>query len=545
MKKLRIISILSVLTILSAGSIILNIAESKVGYSKNEFNEKSIIRKKNQEPPNFQNPKDDTGWERENAFINDNIYLEQGAGYLIKDHNLISNPNKIKIAIFGDSFMWGNGNTNVYSTIKSTLFQELNSKYKGNIFEVKTYTRNGMSTMSYYDFFLSYDIKEYDPDLIIYYYYNNDSYPEFTESLICKGLPMDSCRENDPKLDPTYQRCMEGYLDPSSILASSLNKNFPSLSSNLLKRYCNKYFLEAEKKKYDINDVMKNPFISPYLETWKKSVNLLKKQLEPYKLAVANAMFVTTHFDVDEKMFQEFEKNNYDIITMKKTKEYFTTKVTDDTGKVSEFYKKDSKTVEDTMINVGNGHSSSFLNNLYAKDVAQYIYKTIPQEKIALAESTQSEKYDNNLVKYTMPVFDVKVSNNENESIIEFNKNFSEKYTQRISGNANLPFQYANCVNLGYSNFEFTLNYTIKDGYIEFEPLSKLEGYELGFYYYNENYKREYMKIDKRLYNSKITLPRTTISNSLILSFPNQSKGCEIKNEITAPDFKFKIKYSK
>ena len=51
-------------------------------------------------------------WDRENAFLVDNLYFRQGLGYELKLENSsfsTINPKSIKVLIFGDIFTWGQG----------------------------------------------------------------------------------------------------------------------------------------------------------------------------------------------------------------------------------------------------------------------------------------------------------------------------------------------------------------------------------------------------------------------------------------------------
>jgi hypothetical protein len=95
-------------------------------------------------------------------------------------------------------------------------------------------------------------------------------------------------------------------------------------------------------------------------------------------------------------------------------------------------------------------------------------------------------------------------------------------------------------MNLGYSNFQFTLGVNQPGKQIKISNLPENEKYEIGFYYYDEKLARKYQKL--KLNNNNIyQLPKSEIPSTLTLSFPEYAVGCPLDKEITAPNFEIEL----
>jgi hypothetical protein len=241
--------------------------------------------------PQFYGNDSNPNWSRENTFINNNNYLRQGYGYEIKTDTIIPkevNPDPTRILIFGDSFLWGNGNTDPSSTLDSILYRKLNSPGSTPKYEVKLLTQPGRSTFNYYDLFKENSIQTYNPDIVIYAYHGNDYMPSFTESLICKKLSIQDCQSGNARTNPEYQSCLKGDAGIIPGLISKTLANRPNLRHQLILRACEPIYLKAKKEGYDQEQYFNNPTASPYYSDWIKALSLLKQELSPYKVLVAN-----------------------------------------------------------------------------------------------------------------------------------------------------------------------------------------------------------------------------------------------------------------
>ena len=481
--------------------------------------------------PQFYGNDSNPNWSRENTFINNNIYLRQGYGYEIKTDTLISeevNPDPTRILIFGDSFLWGNGNTDPSTTLDSILYRKLNPLGQIPKYEVKLLTQPGRSTFNYYDLFKENPIQSYKPDIVIYAYHGNDYMPSFTESLICKKLSIQDCQSSNARTNPNYQSCLKGDGGILPKLISKTLTNRPNLRHQLILRACEPIYLKAKKEGYDQDQYFNNPTASPYYNDWIKALSLLRQELSPYKVLVANLANEASTQDTNEFMEDKMQTAGYDVIPMNLT--------------YKAVYKKDELTPNSNRlvkVNPINDHPSSYLNNAYADDIINHLGIKVNQPNES--NTTDKKQTTKNLVAYTMPYFDItNQSINPKKSVLTFDSKANPTHTQSIISNPNLPFQFANCMNLGYSNFQFTLSINQPGKKIKISSLPKNEKYEIGFYYYDKLLIRKYQKLKLNASNV-YQLPTSEIPPTLTLSFPDYSTGCPLEKEITAPNFKVEL----
>ena len=469
-------------------------------------------------------------WERENTFINDNIYLRQGFGYDLNNQSIPDNSNtsgsKIKILIFGDSFTWGNGNIDPNSTIGSMLKRRLNKSAGGDIFEVRVLAKNGTSLMSHYDFLKEYDLKGYNPDLVIYNYYFNDHVPNFTETLVCGDLSIKECQDRDPKLNPLYQSCQKGRGDFISSLISRFKVFYPYFSADFLSRHCSKYFVRLKDQSFDEVKLLKDPFKSPFINEFRESARLVREIFAGYKLAVANLVFLSNSEEVDSKIMSLFEEDGYSVVKMSRTHETMKSPRNDDF-------------LNTILVNPGNAHSSSYLNNIYTEDMSDFIFSYISDSRINEALKLRRSNLDSNreegVVDFTMPVFDSKVIRLGKESSrVIFSKSFEDKYNQRDSLSDNLPFQYVPCSELSRPYYIFTLRDYSSNRFLKVEGLKNLKDFEFGFFYYDEDFKRTYKEVE---FSSRMPIPESKLPPSFVLSLKESELGCFGDKEISFPDF--------
>lgn len=476
-------------------------------------------------------------WERENVFINDNIFLSQGGGYELKNgsKNFKSDQDKINIVIFGDSHLWGNGNIDRYSTI-AMLLQDKLDRAAPEIFNVIPLAQNGASTFLHYDYFKNNDVKRFDPDLVIYNYFYNDIDPNFSESLICRSSSVEDCQKNQgTNFDPSYQSCIHGEGDFLSRLVGYFKFSLPNTAKKLLDRHCEPIYKRASSIGYIPDQAIKKPLESPFFNLWLEAITLLRKEIDVENVAVFDVRDQVVSKSDEEEIFSLFRDAGFEVIP-----EVMTDKFSYDLAKGADYFR------EKTMVNPGNGHKSSFLNNLYAEDLAKYILDKFGEEvkrgSQAVKKSANFSSSDFEFIPYSMPAFDVKISNYSKGARVEFNKSSNPQFKQRSSSNDLLPFQYANCMNLGYSNFVFNINKNIKSGSISILDLPK-EKVRLGFYYYDDDLKLNYLDYGFYRGASAISIPKSTLGTMLVIGFPEFGKGCKFDEVISAPDFNIDIQY--
>ena len=483
---------------------------------------------------------DDPKWERENIFLNDNLTELLGRRYEVTNFFSVpksANSNPLKIVLFGDGYTWGNENTDRYSTVTALVQSKLDAMLGRNVADVVVRSISAAGTYNHYDYFKNNDVNKLNPDLVIYNFFDNDINPGFNESVVCRSMPYDKCGEikmHAAELEPKYQDCLHGEGDSYSRNLGRFKMILPNRVKGMLEKHCKPLLDYAKKHEYNWIKALAEPFNSPFIELWKRTVKDLRASFGPTKAAVVKLIPMAPTFEDEKKMLKAYRDGGWEIVPMEKTRAYFVDSINNPT-----FH-------DDVRINPSVGYPSSFINNIFASDIANYIVKAIPKSRIDEAKkSVRSSEQNSDLVRFTMPVFDVKIERvKEDESRVIFNKKANPIYNQDPDQKLPaMPFQFTNCHNLGKANFIFVLNKDIKSGSVSLTNLPKNEDVEVGVYYYNKEFKRVYKGLGSYKEGSYINLPETSISNSIVLIFPKRSPGCEVDKVIEIPDFSINVKY--
>lgn len=475
----------------------------------------------------------DTPWVRENVFINANIYLQQGFGYQLNnfhDTALNENSKSYKIVMFGDSYTWGNGNVDWANNIGNELERELNRETESNIFEVVTRARNGRSIYNHYDFFRAFSLNDLNPQMVIYNYYVNDAIPSYTEELICGQRVASACSADNPLIDPSYRACLRGKGSFPAELINRLRNQYPLTTQNILTRYCDPKLKKAQAIKYNYEDVLLNPPASPYYSTWLEALPLLQQEVAPYSIHVANLYASAGHKEANKILLQDMKNAGYGIIPM--------TNTTKTIGEEILPREKEDQLVKKLWVNPGNTHASSYLIRQYVLDIAKYVKENLNEEKYLSAKKNSSPLQPAKLVTHTMPTFAIEVESKDSKNAnLFFDKDSKPLYPQSIVEGEKMPFQYANCLNLGYSNFQFMLAKGTK-GKLRIQGLDSKNKTNLGFYIYDDQHSRRYLSVKEGKLNTMVVdIPSSFGSPTLVIGFPDYGKGCPINKVIDAPDF--------
>ena len=487
MRKVRLMGILLLSFALLTPIIFLNIYEYQNSSRIHTITDNLISNKLY---PGVLDSTSETPWVRENVFLNDNLFLQQGFGYQLNNYHdepLKDNPNSYKVLLFGDSFTWGNGNPDWADNIGNLLERELNASSQSNIFKVITFGRNGKSIYSHYDLFNNYSLIKIEPEMVIYNFYVNDPIPSFNEALICGERQAKDCNLENPATNPVYQKCLRGDGSEPAKLINRLRASFPLSTQGLLTRYCDPKLKKLEVANFNFGEILLNPTKSPYYKSWLDTLPLLQEVLAPYPIHVANFYSSPVHAKANQTLIQDMVKSGYSIIPMKETLKIVGDKI----------LPREEEEILDAklMINPGNTHSSPYLNQLYARDMAKYIMENLKEKAYDRAKESAVAFISSRLVTHTMPTFAVKVKSDDNaDATVTFKKEGEKLYDQKIGEGKPLPFQYANCLNLGYSNFQIMLAKGLS-GKLRIQGLDPKIKTKLGFYYYDSEHLRRYLPL--------------------------------------------------
>ena len=480
---------------------------------------------------------DNSVWDRENAFINDNIFFRQGGGFELKGawQNVgVSGKNPIKILMFGDSFTWGNGATNPAMVIAQRFQDELNARTKPNTFVVVPFAKNGQSLYNFVDVLDENIINKINPDIIIYNYTFNDAIPNFNEGYICGQTPLADCLKRSPKLNPDYQSCLRG---ESGIIGKSFQfitqKRFPLLSNKLLTRACAPLYAELEKSEFNELSYTNYPLTNPYLPKFYQGLELLEKRFNK-KIYISNMVFTLPQDPMEgERFFTTLEKRGFLTIPM-----------TLSLAKRKESLTSDA-VLQSMLINPKNGHASSLLTQLYARDIADFLLPKIDTKLLAQAQAGASAlEFSNNLIASTLP-YHANFTNHPTYSSFTYRDlSESEQYEQSFGKGTSSKdnFQNVACANLGYANVLINFNQNLPAGTQLEVKLIKGSGLSTGLLYYDKNYQEQYLDLGPLTPLTKITIPLDSHGTTFIVADKKAAVGCSLAKPVNMNEFQLDFK---
>ena len=525
--RLRVIGVLTVLSIFLASHLVMSYGNNAIGKISNKSEIPGAGGIAVESFGQFTNGVKIPQWDRENTFINYNLYLQEGIGpdtTSIDQRNLETNPAGIKVLLLGDSFVWGDGVTDAGMMIGTRLQDELNSLTAPGVFTVLSYGKSGASTYNHAEYFTKEKIAEINPDLIVYAYYVNDTVPNFTEKMIC--LYKTVCNKFSPQTAPAYQKCVQGKANYFDLLVKKEIRNrYPALASQLIVRNCDVIFQYLAKHTHTDEQLWANNKINPWFSTWKTAVSTFANNTKSVPTYMAELYFNEPTVANDNETTAEFVKNGIPVIPMPDA--------------LAKVYQVGSGAL---ALNPVNGHANSILTKLYAVDISKYILKSYNYKKL-LENTKQPYLVENKLVSSVLP-FSVKIKNNTGTNAELSVTDFTSKdaFPHIIAG-VPLPPQFVACTDLGYSHIQVNLNRFLKPGQkIEVTP-KKLsnENYTLGYYYYDKNYAATFKEVGILNGPTTFTVPQDSHGILLTLGVKTRNTNCSLKEVITLSNFAFTI----
>ena len=498
--------------------------ENKYTLVKTDFDPNSLVKRSDDGPPMY-NQKSIPIWDRENAFINNNLFYMQGRGPDIRTKeqkdNLV-NSKAIKIALIGDSFTWGNGAYDSGMSIGRRLEEALNKAAGANTFNILIQARNGDSTYNYVDVYTKTKIKELNPDIIVYDFFQNDVVPSFNERMICGNKSF--CTENSPETKPEYTDCIGAKNNDFSFLVKVLIRSkFPSLANDLIIRHCDPIYQKLKIQNFDVLYLMNNPDLNPWYPTWKKAVKLFAEQTSSVPTYVAN-LYSPSGISpkVQNILFPEFKANNLPMIPMTNSIKLIT-----------------EHPVGDLTVNKTNGHAGSPLTQAYASDIANYILTKVTPTQI---KNTEASKFSliPNLVSSKMPA-NISLSQNTPTNVsFTLEKAVDDpKYPLAIAGEV-VPAQHVLCADLMYSHIALNLNPDLKPGTkikISIKDNPDHLNLKLILANYDNSYFLNYANLGDIGQEIIFTIPQNSKGSILLIGDSNINKNCSIKEIVDLPSF--------
>lgn len=487
-----------------------------------------------------------SAWAREEVFLSNNTFLQQGGGYKIKAENykvLKMNKKPFKILMFGDSYTWGHGADNSQSNISLALQERLNELSAPNTFLVIPWAANGRNTYNYVDEFTPERVKELDPDLVIYNYVYNDGIPNFEESMIC--ISEGSCKDKFlPKKNPIYIGCLKG---ESTLIGWFLHRAGGiagnKVKSSLLNRYCEPVLNKLSKQSIDEEYISYHPLANPYFEVWKKAVKRLAVALKGrsiYVLDLKNPLVSMEDNKVIKSIFLESGWRYLDVPWLDERMSNFN--YIDRDG-----FRVDGMT--EMSVNPGDAHYSFYYNKNIANQVADRILKDLGEGQVRelinnarINNTGYGEEFYNklSLVNNSMPVKVRVVNRNVYSSEISYVKKDQEGlYAIDFQGSKAL-YQGVNCLNIGHPNIVVNLDFNkTASEFKEIRVKSRDSKVSIGYYLFDKDGRKTFFVSEKD--GNSLVLPKSNNVIGYSLIFYEKSLDCPEDKVIDMTDFSAEI----
>lgn len=329
-------------------------------------------------------------WNDENHRINHFVYLRNQAR---KDNPVWrspllpvaeAHPGKKRILVMGDSFVWGDGYSNINTLWWRQLGQELKARGYNDV-EVISAGLCGASTHDQLDWVKAL-IPKYTPDLVVFGYVTND--PDEASSngkSIVKMLPKE-------------------LVDDSKLIAT-LQPLLPNLAGQLrqIRKMANQAHMQTKSAAFEYSDwelqLLQGDNFKAYSHTVEELGSYLKDAKTPGFVIGLPAGFQNKTKENSAGSHDFFERvKNYNEERYAPVKPIFAKaglRFVDTASQFVEAAKKDPQLKGSTSplrlgINPGNGHPGPFSTHFYATSAADVIEQSYPSALGAKSEPKQS-----------------------------------------------------------------------------------------------------------------------------------------------------------
>jgi len=386
-------------------------------------------------------------WNQENKFLDSSLYFIQGTGPDLKAQVPLERNNKINIAVFGDSFVYGEAveNTEIRweRMLQYYLDKETETRHGEKIFNVIPIGRGASSFNNYVEWLTEDRLTRINPSAIVFSFVGNDSYPSFTEKNFCREL--NTCtNDNEPLL---YSDCGPRCDLASCLLGESslfgkiakkfLNPYFPNTTKFILERYCDpdklnkRYNLYSEGNFKSATDKVNHPYYKIFIDSLDKG-SKIREDIPKFVYFATNEYFEIT----STPEYIDFDKYNYKVIPR------------DEFNLLAKSYRLDNQKYR---LNIDDKHPNGIITSKYGRDVANYLYKYFSDNGLiysylSKAEDDVSENYFrvSNYLPGTLKI-------NNKDDTITFSHDF--EYINNFTGEE-LPYepnsQYFPCARVNH-----------------------------------------------------------------------------------------------
>lgn len=384
-------------------------------------------------------------WQREQAFLVYQNYLRFGEGPEIAQSQFAQpvhpNPDRVKVLVIGDSFVWGHGIIDTDMRWPELLERRLNDATAPGMFEVTAFGSRGLSTLGQSQFFTTERVDALDPDVVVLGYVENDPIPSGREAGLCAS-GAEFCETFSLESLPAYHDCIAGRSGGVGAFVNTVIRPlFAHLAVELAQRACTTNDAYTTNAAIRYNESLADPKKNPYWHLFVDAAATLRNAIGE-RPAVAIATPVDFFDDANGKALRVLREAGWDVAPTPRT---------DRLGAVTQ---------DRSVFHVlpSDRHPSAVLTTAYAADAAEYLLASLDPERLTQARAG-AVRPRATLISNTMPVT-VKVSNDTGSSatVAYTTPRRSTVFPFTTVDGRTLPDQFVPCAVAGRPFVQVTLN---------------------------------------------------------------------------------------
>jgi hypothetical protein len=418
---------------------------------------------------------EEAAWMRDQAFLVYQNYLRFGEGPAIAasqfEQPAHPNPDRVKVLVIGDSFIWGHGIVDTDMRWHDLLERELNTNTSPGTFEVVGMGSRGLSTLGQSQIFTAEMIDRLDPDVVVLGYGENDQIPRGDEAGICADGAA-TCGMLSLESLPEYVECVAGRKGGAPALVRKLvHPILPNLAAELARRACdNGETRTAEESPEYYFEILRKPTAGPYWSLFVEAAGTLRASIGERPAVVVPTLTDFIPAEETAAVLDVFEKAGWDVAPMPTTEKR--------TASV------DDRSVLHVMPNVDR-HPSAVLTTAYATDAAKSVLAALDPTKLELARASSAAP-SATLVSNTMPITVGVSGDNGSRAVVSYTTpDASTVYPFAVGSGTALPPQYVPCIQMNRPYVQVMLDPTLPTGTNVKVALTTTEPVQISSYGYD------------------------------------------------------------
>jgi lysophospholipase L1-like esterase len=411
-------------------------------------------------------------WLREQAFLVYQNYLRFGEGPEIAQSQFPQpahpNPDRVKVLVIGDSFIWGHGIVDTDMRWPELLERALNDATAPGTFEVTAFGSRGLSTLGQSQVFTAERFDAVDPDVVVLGYGENDPIPSGYEDGLC-ATGAEFCREFSLESLPVYHDCIAGRSGGvAGFVDAVVRPLFTHLAAELSRRACSSNDSYTTNAAIRYNESLADPTKNPYWHLFVDAASTLRTAVgdRPAVVVATPTDFFET---ANTKALQVLRDAGWEVAATPRT-----TRLGAATRDRSVFH-----------VMPVDRHPSAVLTTVYAADTAEHLLSTLDRARVERARGGATRPAAT-LISNTMPVTVTVTGDTGRSATVAYTRpDRSTVFPFTTMEGRSLPDQFVPCASAGRPFVQVMLDATLPAGTRVAVALRTTEPVQLSTYGYD------------------------------------------------------------